>query len=161
MKVALDTPNPEMDPALVEQMGMNNMKKLRQTINATGVSILVSASFMSARTVTSTTDEILQGFDRAFTASGGMVDIVFQSGCDMSGGGNYGFVTLWVDDEAVLITTIGGASQQRYPLSMYYSKKLSAGRHKMKITAKVIGGTFTYSFNSQATTMLVIKETVL
>lgn len=160
MKISLDTPNPEMDPALLDAIGVNNTKKIRQAINATGVSILLETSFMNARTVTSVTDEILQGFDKVFTSSGGMVDIVFQSGCDMSGG-VYGFVTLWVDDVAVLITTIGGASQQRYPLSMYYSKKLSAGRHKMKITAKVTGGTFTYSFISQATTILTIKETVV
>lgn len=160
MKINLDTPSPEMDQSLQDEMGVNNLKKLRQTINKTGCNVLKDIKLNRATTLAiAATATRIQSFEAVITTSGGLIDLDFYTTAEIGMGVSVSFY-LNVDD--AVVASCGAANPNAataMSMSMKHSVALGAGRHRVYITYKT-NGAFPISYNSLDTRLLA-KETLL
>ena len=162
MKANLDNPNPAMGQEQVEEVNVNNIKKLRQTLNATGINqlLLVQASVSTAFNSATSIVPVVNGknMEGAFTSSGGWVSVLFKTSQEFSG-------AILIDarlqvDDAVLdyqrFTTPGfGAA-----LALQWAGTLSDGKHTVKVLYANASGTCTFSANGSFTTLQVVETSL-
>ncbi len=162
MKANLDNPNPAMGQEQVDEVNVNNIKKIRQTLNATGVNqlLLVQAQTSTAFNSATSAVPVVDGknMEGAFTSSGGWVRVLFKTAQEYSGA----FLIdarLMVDDVVLdykRFTTAGfGAA-----LTLQWEGTLSDGKHTAKVLFANAAGTCTFSANGSFTTLQVVETSL-
>lgn len=155
MKANLDTPNPNMGQQELDELNVNNIKKLRQTINKTGINNLVWKTYTTATTFTSTSYTTVDGMSSAFVSTGGFFICTFKTTVAFSGAITVYFKMV-IDGKTLCFSsfvTPGFGGQ----IFLDYRGILGPGNHTIDIQAKIGSGTIEFSTNSSTTELQVVE----
>jgi hypothetical protein len=158
MPIQLDTPNPAMDQATLDEVQVNNIKKLRNTINKMGVNQLLLVENKTATNFTATALAIPVNMQGVITVTGGWVDIEFKMPMGQSGAIRL-ICALLIDGKTkdyINLTSPGFS----FTMMLSYHGNLGAGRHTVAINFAVGSGTAVIS-ESESITRLQAWETVI
>lgn len=149
MPTNLDTPNPAMDQEAIDELQVNNVKKLRTTLNRMGVTQLLLVENKTSTNFTSTTLTVPVNMQGVITTTGGWVDIEFKMPMALSGAIDIAG-RLLIDGNVMDFEqyTTPGFSEV---LILSWHGQLGQGRHNVAVNFAVGSGTAAISTNSSVT----------
>jgi len=133
MKVQLDTPNPAIDSENLDEINTNNVKKIQNTLNKTGINQLLIVDNVTATNFTSATLTQLLTFTGIVTSSGGWIEVNFKVNAQVTGD----FVGQLLIDGIVKDSFLISGAPSNDNVTLAWRGNLGIGRHSITVNAAV------------------------